>query len=203
MEVTITRATRWPLMYALAAIPMIILAVDMMITHRFVPPPDTYEVAAVKTLEDGSTVDTTVLALTNDGKAQRRRELAWGAGLLAAGIAAAAWGLKDLLAPRRVLTMDGNRLTLRVERMSRSARQFAWEEVAEVRSGVIEDEGGSTPVLSLRFVDPQRVPDEPWGAVAEPPWLHLYSAEWDREAHEVAPMIETHLTRFRGPTDGS
>ena len=201
MKVSVTRAAWRPVAYALFAIPMVILAMDMMVAHRWFPEPDTTEVAAVKTLEDGSTVDTTVMQLTMDGKAQQRRETTWGVGLLLAGAAAATWGLKDLMFPRRVLTAEPDLLTLRVGSRVSMVLRYAWSDVVEVRSGVMEDEAGPSPVLSLRFIDDSLVPPDPWGGVAEPPWLHLYASEWDRQAHEVAPMIEGHISRYRGPSD--
>jgi len=201
MKVSVTRAAWRPVAYALFAIPMVILAMDMMVAHRWFPEPDTTEVAAVKTLEDGSTVDTTVMQLTMDGKAQQRRETTWGVGLLLAGAAAATWGLKDLMFPRRVLTAEPDFLTLRVGSRVSMVLRYAWSDVVEVRSGVLEDEAGPSPVLSLRFIDDSLVPPDPWGGVAEPPWLHLYAIEWDRQAHEVAPMIEGHISRYRGPAD--
>ncbi len=201
MKVSVTRAAWRPVVYALFAIPMVILAVDMMVAHRWFPEPDTTEVSAVKTLEDGSTVDTTIKQLTMDGKAQQRREIVWGIGLLIAGAAAATWGLKDLMFPRRVVTTDADFLTLRVGPRVSMVLRYAWSDVVEVRSGVLEDEAGPSPVLSLRFIDDSLVPPDPWGAVAEPPWLHLYAIEWDRQAHEVAPIIEGHISCYRGPAD--
>jgi len=117
--------------------------------------------------------------------------------MLGSGVAAAGWGLKDLLFPRRALILDSEFLSVRVGSRVRMERRYAWSEVLEVRSGVIEDEAGEVPVLSLRFVDDTLLPPSPWGAVVDPPWLHLYADEWDRQAHEIAPMIETHIARVR------
>ena len=197
MKVSVTRAAWRPVAYVLFAIPMILLAVDMTVAHKWFPEPDTTEVAAVQTLEDGSTIDTTIQQLTLDGKAQRRREIIWGIGLFGVGIAAAAWGLKDLLFPRRVLTLDADHLTLRVGSRVSMERRYAWDEIKEVRSGILQDEAGVVPVLSLRFIDDSLLPPTPWGAVEDPPWIHLYANEWDRQAHEIAPMIEAHITPYR------
>ena len=197
MKVSVTRAAWRPVAYVLFAIPMLLLAVDMTVAHKWFPEPDTVEVDAVKTLEDGSTVDTTLIQYTLDGQAQRRREITWGIGLFAAGAAAAAWGLKDLLFPRRVLTLDADELILRVGSRVSMERRYSWADILEVRSGVLEDEAGIVPVLSLRFIDESLLPPSPWGSVVDPPWLHLYANEWDRQAHEIAPMIEAHLIPFQ------
>ncbi|MBU1865854.1 MAG: hypothetical protein KKE89_05525, partial [Actinobacteria bacterium] len=138
MKVSVTRAAWRPVAYVLLAIPMVLLAIDMMVSHKWFPEPDSTEVAAVQTFEDGSTLDTTILQLTLDGKAQQRREVFWGILLITGGVAAAGWGLKDLLSPRRVLILDSSFLALRVGSRVRMERRYAWSEVADVRSGVLE-----------------------------------------------------------------
>lgn len=197
MRVSIARAAWRPVAYVLVAIPMVLLAVDMMAAHKWFPAPDTTQVSTERVIDDGSTVGTTVTQLTADGRAQHRREIVWGSALLVGGVAAAAWGLKDLLFPRRVLTIDPDYLALRVGSRVSMERLYRWDEVADVRSGVLEDEAGKVPVLSLCFVDQTLLPPDPWGAVVDPPWLHLYANEWDRQAHEVAPMIEAHIAPYR------
>ena len=192
-----TRAAWRPVAYVLFAIPVVLLAIDMVWAHKWFPEPDATDVPATRTLEDGSTLETTVRQLTLDGKAQRRREVLWGGVLLAGGIAAAGWGLKDLLFPRRVVVVTHDYLGLRLGSRVTMERRYPWHEVKEVRSGVLQDESGTMPVLSLRFVDDSLLPPRPWGAVVDPPWLHLYADEWDRQAHEIAPMIEAHLTPFQ------
>ena len=179
MRVSVTRAAWRPVAYVLFAIPMVLLSVDMMWSHKWFPELDATEVPAVTTFADGSTVDTTIRQLTPDGKAQQRREILWGSALLAGGVAAAAWGLKDLLFPRRILTIDTEALSLRVGSRAMMERRYPWSEILEVRSGVLADEAGSVPVLSLRFLDDSLLPPDPWGAVVDPPWLHLYADEWD------------------------
>lgn len=197
MKVSVTRAVWRPVAYVLFAIPMVLLAIDMMVAHKWFPEPDTAEVAAITTFEDGSTQDTTIIQLTQDGKAQQRREVVWGIALLVGGVAAAGWGLKDLLFPRRTLVLDSNFLSLRAGPRVRMERRYAWSEILDVRSGVLQDEAGKVPVLSLRFLDDSLLPPNPWGAVVDAPWLHLFTDEWDRQAHEIAPMIEAHLAPYR------
>ena len=200
VRVSVTRAVWRPVAYVLFAIPVVLLAIDMMVAHKWFPEPDATDVAAAQTFEDGSTLETTVRQLTLDGKAQRRRELVWGSALLAGGLAAAAWGLKDLLLPRRTLVVTPDSLGLRVASRVGLERRYDWSEVLEVRSGVLQDESGTMPVLSLRFIDQSLLPPSPWGAVVDPPWLHLYADEWDRQAHEIAPILEAHLAPFQAGT---
>lgn len=201
MKVSVTRAAWRPVAYVLFAIPMLLLAIDMTVAHKWFPEPDSAEVPAVTTFEDGSTIDTTIVQLTADGRAQQKREIIWGTMLFLGGLAAASWGLKDLVFPRRTVILDTDYLALRVGPRVKQERRYAWSEVLSVRSGVLQDETGKVPVLSLRFVDDSLLPPNPWGAVVDGSWLHIYADEWDRQAHEIAPMIEAHITPFRG-TDG-
>jgi len=99
---------------------------------------------------------------------------------------------------RRLLAADTEGVTLWIHGRRRPPLRLAWEDVAEVRSGVRRDQAGEVPVLSLRLISPEKVPLHPVGAVADPPWLHLFAEDWDRPAHEVAALVEGQVTGFRG-----
>lgn len=202
MTVTVTRSVWKVLGYTLLAIPMLLLAVDMSISHRFFPEPETSDVTETVTLGDGSTTEVTRQVLTNSGAAERRRALGWSIGLFAAGAGAAVWALKDLVYPRRILVLDDDGLVLQVGRRTSSRTRFAWSDIGGVRSGVAEDDGGETPVLGLRFHDAELLPEDPWGGFVDEGWLYLYTAEWDRPAHQVAPLIEARVTRLLPRAEG-
>lgn len=197
----IVRVSRSPwrlLGYALVAVPMILLAVDMLVAYKWYPFPETTTARGQVTAADGSVTEVSYQVYTDNGKAQRRRDLAWGSALAVGGLAAIGWAFSGLVAPRRLLSADDAGLALWLDGRRRPPQRLAWEEVAEVRSGLRGDEAGEVPVLSLRLHSPERVPLRPVGAAAEPPWLHLFAGEWDRPAHEVAAMIEGYVTGFRG-----
>jgi hypothetical protein len=197
----IVRVTRSPLRllgYALLAVPMILLAVDMLVAYRFFPFPETTTASSTITADDGSTTEVTWQVYTDNGKAQRRRDLAWGSALGLGGLGVMGWACVGLVAPRRLLTADSEGLTLRLEGRRLPPLRLAWEEVAEVRSGLRHDQAGEVPVLSLRLHSPEKVPLRPSGALADPPWLHLFAGDWDRPAHEVAARVEGYVTGFRG-----
>ncbi|MBN2114450.1 MAG: hypothetical protein JW785_10030 [Acidimicrobiia bacterium] len=197
----IVRVSRSPwrlLGYALVAVPMILLAVDMLVAYKWYPFPETTTARGQVTAADGSTSEVTYEVYTDNGKAQRRRDLAWGSALAVGGLATIGWAFAGLVTPRRLLSADAEGLTLWLDGRRRPPQHLAWEEVAEVRSGLRRDEAGEVSVLSLRLHAPERVPLRPVGAAAEPPWLHLFAGEWDRPAHEVAAMIEGYITGFRG-----
>jgi len=192
------RRSRWLLLgYVLVAVPMILLALDMLWAYEYYPRPETTQATRQVTAADGSVGEESVAVYTDTGRAQRRRDLGWGVVLLIAGSVSCAWAFVGAVAPRRLLAADTEGLTLWLEGRRRPPLRLAWQEIAEVRSGLRTDDAGEVPVLSLRLHSPERVPTRPRGAAAEPPWLHLFAGDWDPPAHEVAARVEGHVTGFR------
>jgi hypothetical protein len=175
----------------LLAVPAVLLAVDMTISYRWISPPETTDVVVGQTTdESGELVDITKDVLTDTGRSERRRDLLFGAGLFVGGAAAIGWALKELGRPTHFLLADDDGLLVRVDGLRQPPRRFGWSDIAEVRSGIVEDDGIDAPVLSIRLVDVEQVPHLPAGGYSEPPWLHLYSDEWDQPAHQVAALLE-------------
>lgn len=198
MIVSVGRSPLRALSFALLSAPMILLAVDMAFSHRAFPAPDTTDVVVARTVDEaGNSIDVTEPQLTNDGRAQRRRDVIWAGALFAGGVVAAGYSLRELFLPRRVVTADQRGLAVRIFGARKPPVRFAWVEIEGVRSGVIEDEGGRVDVLSLKLADPSLLPDRPVGAHVEPPWLHLIADDWDRPPHLVAPMIEAWISWHR------
>ena len=183
--------------YVLVAVPMVLLALDMLWSYHYYPRPEILESTRQVTAADGSVVEEAVQVYTDTGRAQRRRDIGWGAVLLAAGSVLFVWGFVGAAVPRRLLAADAEGLTLWLDGRRRPPLRLAWQEIAEVRSGLRTDDAGEVPVLSLRLRSPERVPTGPRGAVAEPPWLHLFAGDWEPPAHEVAARVEGHVTGFR------
>lgn len=191
MNIAVSRSPLRLLVYALLAVPAVLLAVDMTISYRWIAPPETTDVVVGQTTdESGELVDITKDVLTDTGRSQRRRDLLFGAGLFVGGAAAIGWALKELARPTRFLIADDEGLLVRVDGLRQPPRRFGWSDIAEVRSGIVEDDGVDTPVLSIRLVDVEQVPHLPAGGYSEPPWLHLYSDEWDQPAYQVAALLE-------------
>lgn len=176
---------------------MIVLAVDMTISYRFYAAPEGSDVTVGSVVDQaGSVVDVTERQLTETGRHQRRRDIVFGIGLFLGGSAALAWGVREAVARRPVLHADRDGLTLALGRRG-APIVIGWDAIAEVRSGVLEDAGGSEPVLSLRFADPEQLPHDPRGAALDPPWLHVFAGDWDVPAHQVAPRVEAFATPYR------
>jgi hypothetical protein len=197
MIVRVGRSPLRAMAFALLAAPMILLAVDMAFAHRWFPAPDTTAVVVGQATDAaGSTLDITEDQLTNEGRAQRRRDLIWAGGLFAAGALGAVFSLRDLFLLRSVLAADQRGLAVRIFGSRKEPVRYGWPEIERVRSGVIEDQGGPVEVLSLRLADPGLLPERPVGAFVDPPWLHIVADDWDRPPHLVAPMIEGWISGF-------
>ena len=187
------------LAYATLAVPAILLGVDMLFwSYRFVPEPDTYDVVVGSTVDElGQPVDVVQKRLTTDGEAQRRRDLFFGVSLMIGGAAAMGWGLKELVSPTVLLRADDDGISVRLDGPNNPSRLFPWEEVVEVRSGVVDSEGAPISALSIRLRDPAMIPADPAGAEPDPPWIHVFADEWDRPAHMVAPLLDQRAERPR------
>lgn len=180
---------------------MILLAQDMLVTHRWVSKPATYTATVGQTVDDqGNTVPITAQILTHDGRAQRRRDLGFGVVLLWGGLGVMAYATNALLRPRPVLRTSDEGISIRVDGFGHPPRLFPWESIVEVRSGVRDADGAEVPVLSLHLDDPSLVPFDPAGAVADPPWLHIWAEDWDRPAHQIAPLLDPQVHRRAATT---
>jgi len=191
VNVSVSRSPLRLLVYALLAVPAILLAVDMTISYKWVRAPDTTAVVTGQTTdESGEMVDITSDLLTDTGRAERRRDLLFGGVLFLGGVAALGWSFRELARPTMFLIADDSGLVVRVDGVRQPPRRFEWSNIAEVRSGLIEDDGIDVPVLSIRFFDSTDVPHLPAGGSSAPPWLHLYAEEWDQPAHQVAALLD-------------
>lgn len=189
MTVLVGRSALRLIGFVLLGSAMIVLAVDMTISYRFYPEPESSEVTVGSVVDAaGSVVDVTEQQFTETGRHERRRDIAFGIALFLGGAAALGWGVKEAVARRPVLQAEPDGLTIALGRRG-SPVTFSWDSIVEVRSGVLEDEGGTEPVLSLRFADPEELPLDPRGCAVDPPWLHVYAGDWDVPAHQVAPRV--------------
>ncbi len=190
MNVTVTRSPLRLLAYAVLAVPAILLSVDMIFAHHWYPRPATTTEVVGSTLDaSGNVVDVTIEKLTTDGASQRKRDWLVGGLLLGGGLVVIGWSLKELLDPVVMLRADHDGISVRVDGPGHPPRLISWDQVAEVRSGLLEDDGSDVPVLSIKLTDPEAVPVDPAGAAADPPWLHLFADEWDVPAHQLAPLL--------------
>jgi hypothetical protein len=202
VSVIVARSPLRLLAHVLLAIPAVLLAVDMTMSYRFISPPDSFQTVVGSTVnESGVVVDVTSTAFSNQGRAEARRDRLFAVVLITGGVMSIGWAMRDLVRPRLLMRGDQDGLALRVDGPGMPMRVFPWEEIAEVRSGLIDEDGEILPVLSLRLHDPSRVPTEPASAVSDPPWLHVVTDDWLPAAHIVVPVLERASPQATGAAD--
>lgn len=100
------------------------------------------------------------------------------------------WGLKELFVPTKIVECRDEGLALKVRGPFRLPSVVPWGEIDDVLAIEVEDEGDRLPLLSLRVLSRQNLPDDPWGAR----WLGerelgLLAQDWSEPVSEVAEKI--------------
>lgn len=178
MAVTATRSPMRLLMHVLLAIPAILLAVDMTVSNRFYPLPD-------HTLTDSGEQQLTVR-----GRAELRRDRVVATGLFVGGVWSTAWAMRELVRARPLLRADGDGVAVLIGPTTAGLQPYSWDEISDVRSGLVDDNGEPVPVVSLRFDDETKVPVDPASAAPDPPWLHMFADDWAPQGHLIAPIVQ-------------
>jgi hypothetical protein len=119
-------------------------------------------------------------------------ELAWAWVLLVVGGALTIWALKELIAPRRVLHADHRGLALAIAGPFAAPVRLPWSAIEAVEAGRVIDAGGDFDALQMYLAEPERVPENPWGARwTDAHTLTLAASEWDVDASIVADRLLT------------
>lgn len=131
-----------------------------------------------------------VLFNPEDTQLPEPRDSVWAVVFVMVGLGLALWGMRELIAPTRLLVADSSGLRVRLRGPFRRPVAIAWDAIEDVGSGSVDDEGTAVPVIWLRFTDPSLVPVEPWGArPLDERTLAILASDWDRPHVEVADRI--------------
>lgn len=100
------------------------------------------------------------------------------------------WGLKELFVPTRVVECRDDGLLLKINGPFKPPTAIAWENIVDVRATEMFDEGERLPLLGVRLLSRQGVPDHPWGAR----WLDqrelgMLAQDWAKSPDVVATEI--------------
>ncbi len=172
MKVTVQRSAIKMWLMAIGAIPLLVIAIDVLTNRRITnwlremlfPPADTqiYE--------------------------PRDVIYAW-AILLFAGFVVI-WGLKEMFAPTKVIECRDQGLALKLRGPFRSHDVVSWSNLVDVDFGEIEDEGEVLPLLRVRVLDRAGLPDHPWGARwVETRTLGILAQDWAITPKDAAARI--------------
>jgi hypothetical protein len=161
---------------AILAVPFILFGADVLLEQRFVRP---------------------VLDLIHpDGEVPgiETRDLAWAWAFVLGGGATAAWSLKELIAPRKIVTADEEGLTFSLGGPFSKTVSTPWIVIDAVRSAQASDDGDVFPVLVVEFLEgsaPRSLPAWPWGARwIDTRTLAIAASEFDRPVSRIAVDIE-------------
>lgn len=187
MKPLVIRRSPWRMWgIALLGMPLGLLAIDVLTQRRM-----------VDALRD-------VLFRPDDTQLLEPRDVVWAWVMLVVGIGLAFWGLKELIFPTSMVTADADGVGLKVTGPFRSPVMIPWDQVDDIGSATVEDEGDLLPVLWFRVTDPEAFPAEPWGARwMDDQTIAILAGDWDRSATTAArELTDVALASARYAVEG-
>lgn len=113
---------------------------------------------------------------------------AWAMALFAGFIVL--WGLKELFLPTRVVECQYQGLALKIGGPFRPSTTIPWDEIDDVYGSEIQDEEDRIPVLMVKVLDRDGLPEHPWGARwVERLQLGMLAQDWPTDPQTVADQI--------------
>lgn len=181
MQPLVIRRSAWRMwLVALLGVPMIVVALDLLTQKRL------------------TTQLRELLFLPDATQLPEPREYVWAVALLVVGSIACAWGLKELLAPTKVVQGDQAGLRLKILGPWQRPYALAWSEVADVGSGTVADDGDELPVVWIRTVQPGTFPSDGWGGRPIDDYTFaLLAADWEIGHVEAAEVISAYALDLR------
>jgi hypothetical protein len=136
-------------------------------------------------------------ALTIDGKAERRGDVAWAFTLGLGGAAALVWGARGLSRNRRILAADENRLVVALGPPGEELWSIGWNEVFSLKSTLDEDDTGMTWALDIELAHDSLAPVDPRGARVDGDHLLIDADDWKPPLEVVVGRLQVLLDRSR------
>ena len=100
------------------------------------------------------------------------------------------WGLKELFIPTRVIECKPEGLALKLSGPLRPPSVVRWDDVDDVYPGEIRDEGARVPLLIVKVLSRDALPDNPWGARwLDDERLGMLAEDWSRSPRVIADAI--------------
>ncbi len=172
MTLVVKRSALKMWLMALAGIPLLVISLDVLTNRRI-----------TNWLRE-------IIFRPEDTQIYEPRDViwAWAMALFAGFIVL--WGLKELFLPTRVVECRYDGLALKVNGPFRQSSLIEWADIDDVFGAEIEDEGDRLPLLMVRVLDREGLPDQPWGAR----WVHhdelgVLAQDWPRDPGEIAREI--------------
>ena len=158
--------------WSLAGVPLVVIAIDVLTRRRL-----------TNALRE-------VLFRPEDTQIFEPRDVIWAWIMLVCGLVLVGVGLKELMFPTTMVEADADGLRLRLSGPLRPPTSLNWEQVDDIGSGSVADEGDRLPVLWVRVFEPEELPDQPWGARwIDESTVAVLASDWDRTAVRAAEEI--------------
>ncbi len=188
MEPFVVRRSAWRMWgVSLLGVPMVVVGLDLLTQRRL------------------TTILRDLVFRPEDTQLPEPRETVWAIALVVVGIAVVAWGLKELLAPTKMVVADVAGLSLKVTGPFSRPFTLAWDQIEDIGSATVDDDGDHLPVVWIRTTEPGVLPADGWGArpmddrtiaVMTADWeiSHVATADgisaWVLAARAVAPPVD-------------
>lgn len=172
MKVIVQRSAIRMWLMAIGAIPLLIIAVDVLSNRRI-----------TNWLRE-------IMFTPADTQIYEPRDViyAW-AILLFAGFLVI-WGLKELFVPTRVIECRDEGLALKLRGPFRRHDVIPWGTIVDVDAGEIEDEGEILLLLRIKVLERGSLPAHPWGARwLETRVLGILAQDWSITPKEASKVI--------------
>lgn len=157
---------------ALAGIPLVVLGLDVLYRRR------------ITNFLSG------LVFASSDPQLLEPRDTIWAIVLLLIGLILSGFGLKELLAPKPVVTADKEGLRLRLSGPFRAPTTIPWEAIDDIGAEIVDDDGDLISVMWVRLLDQSPIPADPWGARwIDASTLAVLASDWELPANEVAEKV--------------
>lgn len=172
MKVIVQRSAIRMWLMAIGAIPLLIIAVDVLSNRRI-----------TNWLRE-------IMFTPADTQIYEPRDViyAWAILLFAASLVI--WGLKELFVPTRVIECRDEGLALKLRGPFRRHDVIPWGTIVDVEAGEIEDEGEILLLLRIKVLERGNLPTHPWGARwLETRVLGVLAQDWSITPKEASKVI--------------
>lgn len=157
---------------ALAGVPMLVLAIDVLYRRRL------FTALAARIFNP------------NEPQLVEPRDVIWAVVVGLIGVLLITFGLVELISSRPVVFADGRGLRLHLGPPLARGVLIPWDEVDDIGSEEVNDDGTVVPTMWVRTLKPDRLPRNPWGARwIESDTIAVLAADWEQPPGVVAEQV--------------
>lgn len=172
MNVVVRRSALKMWLMAMAGIPLVVIALDILTRRRI-----------SSALQD-------LLFTPENIQIYEARDVIWAWVMALFGGFLVLMGLKELFVPTKVVEGREDGLALKVAGPFRRAPVVPWTQIVDITSGEMDDDGVRIPLLVVKLASRQGLPDRPWGARwTDERELSIMATDWPDEPEVVVEKL--------------